>query len=41
MKSKKKMLRNKNIWYCVWNSKNANQSPKCDAAYLPTRHSEK
>ena len=41
MKSKKKMLRNKTIWYCVWNSKNSKTSPKCDGVYQPIRHSEK
>lgn len=41
MKNKKKMSRNKNIWYSVWNSKNINHSPKCDALYQPIRHSEK
>jgi len=41
MKSKKRRARNKNIWYCIWNSKNMGNSPKCDAIYQPIRHSEK
>ncbi|WP_281166522.1 hypothetical protein [Psychromonas hadalis] len=41
MRNKKKTHRSKHIWYSVWNSKNTNQSPKCDAIYQPTRHSTK
>ena len=41
MKSKKKMLRNKTVWYSIWNCKQMKQSPKCDAVYQPIRHSEK
>lgn len=41
MRNKKKVLRNKTIWYSVWNSKHSGTSPKCDGSYQPIRHSEK
>jgi len=39
MKNKKKTLRNKHIWFSVWNTKSSQMSPKCDAAYRPVRES--
>jgi len=41
MKNKRKALRNKHIWFSVWNTKSLNATPKCDAAYRPTRVSNK
>lgn len=41
MKAKKKMNRNKHIWFSVWNPKNHQLSPKCDADYRPVRHSNR
>ena len=39
MKNKKKTLRNKHIWFSVWNPKSTHVSPKCDAEYRPIRQS--
>ncbi|WP_281167239.1 hypothetical protein [Psychromonas ossibalaenae] len=41
MKNKKRTLRNKHIWYSVWNAKTDAPSPKCDALYRPIRVSSK
>ncbi|WP_298941349.1 hypothetical protein [uncultured Psychromonas sp.] len=39
MKNKKKTLRNKHVWFSVWNPKSSQLSPKCDAEYRPIRQS--
>lgn len=41
MKNNKKTLRNKHIWFSVWNTKKTQPSPICDTAYRPTRISNK
>jgi len=41
MKSKKKLLRNKHIWFSVWNAKSVGVSPKCDGQYRPVRTSNR
>jgi len=39
MKNKNKTIRNKHIWFSVWNAKSTQLSPKCDAEYRPIRQS--
>lgn len=41
MRNKRKTLRNNHIWFSLWNTKNLQEAPKCDATYRPTRVSSK